>query len=133
MLLAGHAGGEPRPGVELFSPLGSVERVEQIKLRFNTPMVAFGDPRLAAPLTGNRSAGATGRWVDARTFAVDLPAPLPGDQRCSYTLVPGLKDASAARSRRDASISTPADRTFARWFPNPAAARSRRTRSSCSR
>ena len=96
MLLAGHAGGEPRPGVELFSPLGSVERVEQIKLRFNTPMVAFGDPRLAAPLTGNRSAGATGRWVDARTFAVDLPAPLPGDQRCSYTLVPGLKDASGS-------------------------------------
>jgi len=59
-------------------------------------MVAFGDPRLAAPLTGNRSAGATGRWVDARTFAVDLPAPLPGDQRCSYTLVPGLKDASGS-------------------------------------
>ena len=96
LLFTGHAGGDPQPGVELFSPLGSVERVEQIKLRFNTPMVAFGDPRLAAPLTGNCSAGATSRWVDARSFVIDLPTPLAGGQRCSYTLVPGLKDASGS-------------------------------------
>ena len=96
LLLTGHAGGDPRPGVELFSPLESVERIEQIKLRFNTPMVAFGDPRLAAPVTGNCSAGATSRWVDARTFAVDLPAPLVGGKRCRYALVPGLKDAGGS-------------------------------------
>ena len=96
LLLAGYAGGDPRPGVELFSPLGSVERVEQIKLRFSTPMVAFGDPRLTAPLTGSCSGGATGRWVDARTFAIDLPVPLQGGQRCRYALVPGLKDAGGS-------------------------------------
>ncbi len=96
LLVAVKATGDPRPGVELFSPLGAVERVEQIKLRFATPMVAFGDPRLPAPVVGNCSAGATGRWVDARSYAIDLPAPLGGGQRCSYALVPGLKDAKGA-------------------------------------
>ncbi|WP_185964993.1 alpha-2-macroglobulin family protein [Glacieibacterium frigidum] len=91
------AASAPQAGVELFSPSGSVERVEQIKIRFATPMVAFGDPRLPAPGTGNCTAKAPGRWVDARTFAVDLSAPLPGGLRCTYTLTPGLKDAAGAR------------------------------------
>jgi hypothetical protein len=87
----------PQAAVELFSPTGSVERVEQIKLRFTTPMVAFGDPRLPAPGVGDCTAKAPGRWVDARTFAVDLAAPLPGGLRCTYTLSAGLKDAAGAR------------------------------------
>jgi len=95
-LLGARVASGPVPGVELFSPSGSVERVEQIKVRFTTPMVAFGDPRLPAPVVGNCSAGATARWVDARSFAIDLPAPLAGGQRCSYALVPGLKDAKGA-------------------------------------
>ncbi len=85
------------PAVAAFAPAGSVERVEQIKVRFATPMVAFGDPRLPAPVAGNCSAGATGRWVDAQNYAIDLPHPLAGGRRCAYTLVPGLKDAAGAR------------------------------------
>ena len=86
----------PAPGVEAFSPTGSIERIEQIKIRFATPMVAFGDPRLPAPIAGDCSAGATARWVDPRSFAIDLPAPLPGGRRCSYATVPGLRDAKGA-------------------------------------
>ncbi len=59
-------------------------------------MVAFGDPRLAAPVTGNCSAGATGRWTDAQSYAIDFPTPLAGGRRCAYTLTAGLKDASGA-------------------------------------
>ena len=84
------------PKVEMFSPTGAIARVEQIKVRFATPMVAFGDPRLPAPLSGNCSDGATGRWTDARSYAIDLPTPLAGGRRCSYSLNVGLKDASGA-------------------------------------
>ena len=94
LLVAGRAGGGPSPAVAAFSPAGSVERVEQIKVRFATPMVAFGDPRLPAPIAGTCSAGGTGRWVDAQSYAVDLPAPLAGGRRCTYALVPGLRDAA---------------------------------------
>ena len=98
-LATARAGGGPAPGVAAFAPAGSVERVEQIKIRFVTPMVAFGDPRLPAPIAGTCSAGATGRWVDAASYAIDLPAPLAGGRRCTYALVAGLKDASGATLR----------------------------------
>ncbi len=102
LALAVRAGGGPAPGVAAFSPTGSVERVEQIKVRFATPMVAFGDPRLPAPVAGTCSAGATGRWVDAQNFAIDLPTPLAGGRRCLYRLVAGLKDAAGAVLRPQA-------------------------------
>ncbi len=96
VFVTARAGGGPAPAVAAFAPAGSVERVEQVKVRFATPMVAFGDPRLPAPIAGTCSAGATGRWVDASSYAIDLPVPLAGGRRCSYELVSGLKDASGA-------------------------------------
>jgi len=95
-LVTARAGGGPAPGVAAFAPAGSVERVEQITLRFATPMVAFGDPRLPAPVMGTCSAGGTGRWVDAQSYTIDLPAPLVGGRRCAYELVTGVHDASGA-------------------------------------
>ncbi|KPF57636.1 hypothetical protein IP88_16675 [alpha proteobacterium AAP81b] len=88
--------GAPPARVEVFLPMGAVAGPEQISVRFSTPMVALGDPRLPAPITGNCSQGATGRWADAYSYAIDLPTPLPGGHVCRYTLVPGLKDASGA-------------------------------------
>ncbi len=85
--------GAPTPQVDRFSPSGSVQAPEQISVHFTTPMVALGDPRLPAPVTGNCSSGVIGRWADPQSYAIDLPAPLPGGRRCVYTLVPGLKDA----------------------------------------
>ncbi len=96
LTVAGIVTGAPTPRVERFSPGGSVTAPETISVRFATPMVALGDPRLPAPITGNCSAGSTGRWVDAQSYAIDLPAPLPGGRRCVYELVPGLKDAGGA-------------------------------------
>ncbi|MBC7521148.1 MAG: alpha-2-macroglobulin, partial [Sandarakinorhabdus sp.] len=86
----------PPARVERFTPSGPVTGPAQIAIRFTRPMVAMGDPRLPAPITGNCSAGATGRWVDSQGYAIDLPAPLPGGRRCVYDLVPGLKDAAGA-------------------------------------
>ncbi len=97
LALAAPAGSGSAPGVAAFVPTGSVERVAQIQVRFATAMVAFGDPRLPAPVAGTCSEGASGRWVDAQRYAIDLPAPLAGGRRCSYALVPGLKDAAGAR------------------------------------
>ncbi|OYU14784.1 MAG: alpha-2-macroglobulin [Alphaproteobacteria bacterium PA4] len=88
--------GAPTARVDRFSPRGAVQGPEQIAVHFTTPMVALGDPRLPAPVTGNCSAGATGRWADAQSYVVDLPAPLPGGQRCRYDLQPGLKDLRGA-------------------------------------
>ncbi|MBV8972161.1 MAG: alpha-2-macroglobulin [Sphingomonadaceae bacterium] len=105
------AGSGPAPAVAAFSPAGSVERVEQIKVRFTTPMVAFGDPRLPAPIAGTCSEGATGRWVDAQSYTIDLAQPLAGGRRCRYALVPGLKDAAGARL-------APARFAFATGGPN---------------
>ena len=95
-LLTGNASSAPPASVELFSPKGSIERVEQIKLRFATPMVAFGDPRLPAPGTGSCGGTVAGRWVDARTYAVDYAQPLAGGQRCVFNLNAGLRDAAGA-------------------------------------
>ncbi|PZN92086.1 MAG: alpha-2-macroglobulin, partial [Alphaproteobacteria bacterium] len=88
--------GAPTPQVDRFSPVGAVQGPEQVSVHFTTPMVALGDPRLPAPITGNCSAGATGRWADAQSYAIDLPAPLPGGRRCRYELLSGLKDARGA-------------------------------------
>ncbi|MFZ4381372.1 MAG: MG2 domain-containing protein, partial [Sandarakinorhabdus sp.] len=88
--------GAPTPAADRFAPTGNVAGPEQIVVHFTTAMVAMGDPRQPAPIVGNCSAGATGRWADAQTYALDLPAPLPGGQRCAYALVAGLKDANGA-------------------------------------
>ena len=86
------ANGAPRAGIVSFSPTGSVAGPEQILVRFATPMVAIGAPGQAAPISGTCAAGAVPRWVNDREFAFDLPAPLPGGQRCAFATVPGLKD-----------------------------------------
>ena len=83
------------PTVELFTPTGTVEATEQVRVRFSEPMIAFGDPRAAAPVDGQCGAG-VGRWVDAREWAFDFAAPLPGGLRCGYTLKPGLHTLAGA-------------------------------------
>lgn len=95
-VLAATVIGAPPTQVERFTPSGTVAGPEQIAIRFSRPMVALGDPRLASPVSGTCSTGATGRWVDPQSYAIDLPAPLPGGRRCVYDLVPGLKDAAGA-------------------------------------
>jgi uncharacterized protein YfaS (alpha-2-macroglobulin family) len=115
-LLSATAAGAPTPQVDRFVPAGNAVGPEQISVHFSTPMVALGDPRLPAPISGDCSVGATGRWVDSQAFAIDLPAPLPGGRICRYSLVAGLKDA------RGVALSGPRDFRFATGGPTVRAA-----------
>lgn len=89
--------GRPVPGVASFSPQGSVEQVEQVKVRFATPMVAFGDPRAVSPFRVDCAGAGQGRWVNAQTLVWDFDKPLPGGQRCRFALRPGVRDAAGAQ------------------------------------
>jgi uncharacterized protein YfaS (alpha-2-macroglobulin family) len=96
VLFAAAVVGAPAPQVDRFTPTGAVVGPEQISVHFTTPMVTLGDPRLASPIKGDCDAGGSGRWVDSQTYAIDLPAALPGGRICRYDLAPGLKDARGA-------------------------------------
>lgn len=83
------------PTVTLFTPTGTVEAIEQVRVRFSDAMIAFGDPRAAAPVESACGAG-VGRWVDAREWAFDYAAPLPGGLRCRFALKTGLRTLAGA-------------------------------------
>ncbi len=80
------------------SPQGTVKQVHQVTVRFSRAMVALGDPRAASdPVTlecgpAAVADAATGRWLDSRTFVLDLARPLGGGVRCSVALRAGLVD-----------------------------------------
>ena len=80
------------PGIEMFSPQGSMKDVRQVSVRFTTPMVAFGDPRVAEPFAVDCAAPGRGRWADARNWVYDFEAELPAGRVCHFTLKEGLRD-----------------------------------------
>lgn len=82
--------GAPSAGVELFSPEGTVKNVRQATARFNLPMVALGDPRLADPFTIDCPAPGKGRWADGRNWVYDFDADLGAGVQCRFTLKDGL-------------------------------------------
>lgn len=87
------------PQVDVFTPEGEAKGVRQVAVRFNEPMVAFGDPRVPEPFTVQCEGDAgrlkgTGRWADARNWVYDFEVDLPAGQRCKFSLKPGLKSAS---------------------------------------
>lgn len=77
--------------VELFSPQGPSKQIRQATARFNTPMVALGDPWLPDPFTVDCAASGKGRWADGRNWAYDFDADLPAGVECRFTLNDGLK------------------------------------------
>src|SRR6476660_6908912 len=80
------------PGIEMFSPEGTVGRVRQATARFSVPMVPFGDLRAPAPFEGDCPVPGKGRWVDDRTWAYDFERDLPGAVRCRFQLRADLRD-----------------------------------------
>ncbi len=76
------------PGVESFSPQGTVKGVRQVAARFSEAMVPFGDPRTGVPFDIDCPAAGKGRWVDNRNFAYDFERDLPAGLRCTFTLKP---------------------------------------------
>ncbi|MRR18217.1 MAG: alpha-2-macroglobulin, partial [Deltaproteobacteria bacterium] len=80
------------PGVESFSPQGTVKGVRQVSVRFSEQMVAFGDPRsLAEPFDIVCPAPGRGRFADGKNWIYDFTADLPAGVACTFTLKPGLK------------------------------------------
>ncbi|MEW6272741.1 MAG: MG2 domain-containing protein, partial [Thermodesulfobacteriota bacterium] len=84
------------PRLADFSPRGTVKQVRQAVARFATPMVAYGDPKAADPLSAECPVAGTGRWLDARTWVYDFVRTLPGGVRCAFRLRPGLADLAGA-------------------------------------
>ena len=74
------------PFVERFTPVGTAKNVRQVTVRFTSPMVALGDPRLPDPFDVRCSAQGQGRWADSRNWIYDFGADLPAGERCSFTL-----------------------------------------------
>jgi len=83
--------------VEFFSPQGTARHVRQVVVRFSSPMVALGDPRLEAPMNVQCPAAGKGRWADGRNWVYDFDADLPAGLRCVFTPRLGL---SALNGRR---------------------------------
>ena len=81
------------------SPQGEVAQVRQVVLRFDGPVVNFGDPRLADPMTvacvGTTPAG-SGRWGDSRTWLYDFREALPPGTRCTLKARPGWQPSQGA-------------------------------------
>lgn len=78
--------------VTSFAPQGDVRNAQQVHIRFNEAVVAFGDPRdRKAPFTTNCAQPAQSRWVDAKNWAYEFKDPLPGGLRCDFTARKDLK------------------------------------------
>ena len=96
------------PKVSGFTPQGTVKKVRQVRASFSEPMVAFGDPRAAAPFAVQCSEEGRGRWADPGNWVYDFERDLPGGIRCSFKLTPGLRTLSgkALAGKREFSFST---------------------------
>jgi len=80
------------PGVDLFSPQGTVKDVRQVSVRFTDQMIPFGDPRGEAdPFDIVCPAKGSGRWVDGQSWIYDFDADLPAGLSCEFKMKPGLK------------------------------------------
>lgn len=79
--------------VEAFSPQGTLKDARQVTARFSAPVVAFGDPRVAAPFDVKCDAPGRGRWADTRHWIYDFEGDLPGGVECVFTVRVGLKAA----------------------------------------
>ncbi|WP_213778409.1 Ig-like domain-containing alpha-2-macroglobulin family protein [Caballeronia sp. dw_276] len=76
------------------SPQGKVTQVRQVVVKFDEPMIAFGDPAAKAPAQVHCSGGAaagSAHWIDDKTWAYDFNQDLTPGMRCSVALNDGLK------------------------------------------
>ncbi|OBV40170.1 alpha-2-macroglobulin family protein [Janthinobacterium psychrotolerans] len=96
-------------GVTSFSPSGSVKAVRQVRVRFASPMVPFGDMALAAPFAVDCGkadpavVAGTGRWADERNWTYDFERDLPGGVACSFALRANLQDQAGQAVQGQAS------------------------------
>ena len=79
------------PGVEFFSPQGTVKGIRQVSVRFSRQMIPFGDPRSPAPFDIHCQAPGTGRWTDGNNWIYDFTTDLQAGISCEFRIKPGLK------------------------------------------
>lgn len=91
-LWASSALAQTKARVEEMTPSGAAKDVRQVRARFATPMVAFGDPRAPTPFRVTCAAKSSSRWIDERNWVLDFAQNLPAGLRCELTLVDGLRD-----------------------------------------
>ncbi len=96
------------------SPIGQVAKVESVKLRFDQPVIAFGDGQAAAPvdITCNDPAVVgQGRWLDGSRWTYEFTKnPGPGVS-CQVSIVPSFQPLDKA------GITGPT--TFSFWTGGP--------------
>src|SRR6195952_1782262 len=80
------------------SPQGKVTQVRQVIVKFDEPMIPFGDAAAKAPAqlhcSGGAASGAasgSAHWIDDKTWAYDFNEDLTPGMRCSVALNDGLK------------------------------------------
>jgi uncharacterized protein YfaS (alpha-2-macroglobulin family) len=101
--LLGAAAGAQSASIRQLSPQGEVAQVRQVSVQFDAPVVAFGEPRLPAPLSlacEGAAVTGSGRWADDRTWLYDFSADLPPGVRCTLTQSPGWQPATGALTGR---------------------------------
>jgi hypothetical protein len=99
LLTALTAGSALAARVASVSPQGEQALVRQVVVRFDSAVVAAGEPRRAAPFAlrcGSVEPRGDARWNDERTWLFDLREPLPAGQRCTLTLHPGFQPLGGA-------------------------------------
>ncbi len=86
---------EDNPVIEVFSPLGTVKNVRQVRVRFSEQMVPFGSPAAPVqPFEIECTEKGTGRWVDGRNWVYDFDRNLPAGIECIFKLRDGIKTLS---------------------------------------
>jgi uncharacterized protein YfaS (alpha-2-macroglobulin family) len=102
------------PFVQTFTPTGLARGVRQVTVRFASPLVALGDPKLPEPFDIQCAASGAGRWADTRNWVYDFDADLPAGERCVFTLkadlaaLDGSKPAAGAPRRFEFNTGGPA-------------------------
>ncbi|MBF0610544.1 MAG: DUF1311 domain-containing protein [Magnetococcales bacterium] len=96
-----------------FSPTGVMPKVRQVVVRFNNPMVNFGDPRLAPPFDMQCPEAGTGRWIDGKQWVFDFNRDLPPGLTCTFTLKPEL--AQQGKNKQKFSFSTGGPERIFSW------------------
>ena len=79
-------------GVSTFSPQGEVRSPQQMRISFATSMVPLGNTAAPAPLVWQCGLKGQGRWVDDKSWVLDVEGSLPARTDCRISLKPGLKD-----------------------------------------
>ncbi len=108
-LAVARAPAPPPLEITRFAPADADARgARQVVIRFSAQMIAFGDPRAAAPASVDCAAHGSGRWLDERTWSYDFDAALPSGLQCRVTLAQGIKalDGRALPAAREFRISS---------------------------